>query len=49
MDVEQREVKRILVGWQGSPLAVGLTKEPCVGVVAGCLVGRLGPGLPGLG
>lgn len=31
--VEQREVKRVLVSWQGSTLAVGLTKEPCAGVV----------------
>lgn len=33
---------------RGSPLLWDSQREPCVGVVAGCLVGQLGPGLPGL-
>lgn len=34
--MEQREGKRVLVGWQGSPPLWNSQREPCVGVVAGC-------------
>ena len=37
--MEQREGKRVLAGWQGPPLLGDSQREPCVGVVAGCLVG----------
>lgn len=47
--VEQKEGKKVLVGWQGSPLLWIPQREPCVRPVAGCLVGQLGLGLPGLG
>lgn len=51
MGVEQREGKRVLVGWQGVSLAVGLTKGALCGSGGRMPCGTAGPraARPGLG